>query len=84
MIGQTCILLFIPLELLLLTTLHAAINFFRRTIHSFVKSLYNEKIRIMPYILRINRIPRTFAEREKINSIQQVCLSHSVLSEESI
>ena len=84
MVGQTCVLFLIPFELLLLPALHTTVNLLRRTVGGLVKSLNNKEIRIMPYILRVDGIAGTLTEREEINSIQQVRLSHSVLPEKSI
>ena len=84
MVGQTRVLLLVPFELLFLPSFHAAVNFFRRTVGSLIKSLNHKEVRVMPYILRVNGVARALAERKEINGIQQVSLSHSVLSEKGI
>ena len=84
MVRQTRIFFLITLELFLLPSLHAAINFFRSSVSCFIKALDNKEIGIMTDILGIDRIAGAFAERQEIDCIQQIRLSHAVLSEETV
>ena len=62
MVGQTGILLLIPLKLFLLFPFQPTIHLFGFLCISFIKSLNNKKVLIMTDVLRVNRIRRTFAE----------------------
>jgi hypothetical protein len=84
MIGEAAVFFLISLELLFRTALHPAINLLRCTIFRFIKALNDKEILLVPNVLRINRIARAFAERQEIHCIQQIRLSHSVLSEEAV
>ena len=84
MVRQTRILLLVSLELFLLAPLHTTVDFLRSPIGSLIKPLNNKEVGIMADILGINGITGTFTERQKIHRIQQIRLSHSVLSEEAV
>ena len=84
MIGQTAVFFLITFKLFFGTALHATIYLFGRAVCRLIKSLNHKKILFVPYILRIDRISGTLTEREKINCIEQVRLSHAILSEKTV
>ena len=83
-IRQTRILLFIPLELLLLPSFQPAVDLLRISVIRLIKALHNEKVLVMTDILRINGIRRTLAERQIIYRIHQIGFSHTIPSDNAI
>ena len=84
MIRQPLVLLLVAFELLFGTPFHATVNLFRRTIHILIEPLDNEKISRMQNILRVHGIAGTLTERKEIDCIQQVGLTHAILSEKAV
>ena len=84
MLRKTLVLLLVALELLLLLALGTTRNLFHATIPHLIETLDHEEVGLMKNILRIYRIPHTLTERQVINRIQQVGLSHTVLPQKTI
>ncbi|MPM70582.1 hypothetical protein SDC9_117537 [bioreactor metagenome] len=83
MIRQAFILFFIAFELLLLFTLHSAINIFLFTVFHIV-ALNHKKFSLMMYVLRIDRVGVALAKGKVINRIQHIGFSHPVVADEAV
>ena len=83
MVGQSLILLLIALERLFLTASYATRECFGRAV-TLVHSLQHKEILAVTYILRIDNVRKTLAEREIVDGIQQVTLAHTVVPDKTV
>ena len=84
MIGETFVEFPVPTELFLFTTLQTARDLpFNTTITAVIALKHKERC-IVHYVRRVGGIDGTLAEREVIDSIEQVCLAHSITADKTI
>ena len=83
-VGQAGIFLLIALELLLLASLHATIHLFGIARFRFIHPLNHKKVLLVHHVLRVDGIRGTLAERQIIHRIQQICLPHTILTDDTI
>ena len=83
MIRKTLVVLFIPLKLFFLVTLQPACNSFFVTI--FVKHAIDHK-QVGPrfYLLAIDRVKVTFAQRQVMYRVQQIGFTRTVITSKGI
>ena len=74
----------LTLILLLLPPLDTSIHLLLAPISLLIETLNHEEVGLMEDILRVDGIPSAFAEREVIDGIQQIGLSHAVLPQETV
>jgi hypothetical protein len=84
MVRKALIFFLVTLKLLLLFALHATENFFGASVIGGIFALYHKEISRMQHILRVDGVTRTLAERQIIDGIQQIGLSHAVLPKEAV
>ena len=83
MFRQLVVLFFITLELFPLPTANRTKDFFTSPFILIV-SLQHAQLLSIIYNLGIRRVNMTFTKREVMNSIQQICLPHPIITKETI
>ncbi len=83
MVSQFVVLFLIPLELLFLSGLEAAINVLgpRRSV---VRSLDDEERFAMPDVDGVREAREAFAKGEVIDGVEDVCLARTILTDEAV
>ena len=84
MLRKTLILLLVSLEMLLGTPFHATVNIFYLPLIVIIISLQHKERLIMSNNLGIDRIIGTPTEREIVDSIKEISLSHAIMSYQTI
>ena len=84
MLRQSLVLLLVALEVLLGATLHATIDVVYVSIVVTIVALQHEELLAMGDHLRVDGIEGTPAEREIIDGIKEVGLTHPIMADKTV
>ena len=83
-LRESLIRLFVALQLLLLSAFHAAVDRHRLVLIGSIRSVEHKKVGVVLYHLRVDRIERTAAERQVVDSIEQIGLALAIAAEKTV